>query len=379
MHFSYLVTVDVPQITPNPEQDKKIEAQIADIQKDLKDDGSSRNIMRDIVLKELYGLRNEFARKVHSQICTVMEPYSEQTDDLDYLQFEDHTEELREEYENGTIDCIKLPEGRKVSVDNRAVFDKFIIGEDGKVYQKYFGQLKHPKRSKRAKKMVAYKDYPYKKLYKTFDEFATKERYFDYDEENEGYGYTYNPDAFWDWYQIGGRWPKMFLVKDTCEEYSIGERSWCNEDKKYEAPEGYMWVAAARKKDIEWQAHYDWNLKKKTEFYHELVECFKKGECPQDWYAHITEDGIIAWGDKLYIKDETLEEFLVRCKVTEDYPYQIFPYGYLHEYDYVTEESVVMVDGKYKAIEDEDWYQKVKALFDESDDEKVFVGVDCHI
>ena len=104
-----------------------------------------------------------------------------------------------------------------------------------------------------------------------------------------------------------------------------------------------------------------------------------KGECPQDWYAHITEDGIIAWGDKLYIKDETLEEFLVRCKVTEDYPYQIFPYGYLHEYDYVTEESVVMVDGKYKAIEDEDWYQKVKALFDESDDEKVFVGVDCHI
>ena len=39
----------------------------------------------------------------------------------------------------------------------------------------------------------------------------------------------------------------------------------------------------------------------------------------------------------------------------------------------------IMEDGKYKAIEDKDWYQKVKALFDDSDDEKVFVGVDCHI
>ena len=379
MHFSYLVTVDVPQITPNPKQDIKIEEQIADMQKSLKDNGSNRNIMIDIVLKELLGLRNEFAREVYDQISYVMEPYSENTDDPEYLHFEDHTEELREEYENGTVDCIKLPEGRKVSVGSREIFNKFIIGKDGKVYQKYFGQLKHPKRSKRAKKMVAYKDYPYKKLYKTFDDFATKEKYFDYNEEYKGYGYLYNPDAFWDWYQIGGRWPKMFLVKDTCEEFSIGERSWCNEDKKYEAPDGYKWVAAARKKDIEWQAHYDWNLKKKTELYHELLECFEKGECPEDWHAKITEDGISTWGEKLYIKGETLEAFLTRYNVTEDYPYQIFPFGYLHDYDYVTSESVVMEDGKYKAIEDDDWYLKVKSLFDEADDEKVFVGVDCHI
>jgi len=378
MHFSYLVTADIPQVSPDPIKDIMVESEIKRLQSE-RESKEKDHIMIDIYLKELFGLRNPFARKVYDEIGSIMEPYSEQTEDPDYLQFEDYTEELRKEYETGTVDCIKLPEGRKVSVGSREVFDKFIIGKDGKVYQKYFGQLKHPKRSKRAKKMVAYRDYPYKKLYKTFDDFATKEKYFDYNEEYKGYGYLYNPDAFWDWYQIGGRWPKMFLVKDTCEEYSIGERSWCNESKKYEAPEGYMWVAAARKKDIEWQAHFDWNLKKKTEFYNELLECFQKGECPKDWYAEVTQDGIKSWGEMLYIKGETLEEFLKRYKVTEDYPYQIFPYGYLHEYDYVTEESVVMEDGKYKAIEDEDWYQKVKALFDDSDDEKVFVGVDCHI
>ena len=140
-----------------------------------------------------------------------------------------------------------------------------------------------------------------------------------------------------------------------------------------------MWVAAARKKDIEWQAHFEWNLKKKTEFYNELLECFQKGECPKDWYAEVNQDGIKSWGEMLYIKDETLEEFLKRYKVTEDYPYQIFPYGYLHDYDYVTEESVVMENNKYKAIDDEDWYRMVKKLFDDANDEKVFVGVDCHI
>jgi len=59
---------------------------------------------------------------------------------------------------------------------------------------------------------------------------------------------------FYDWCVIGGRWPRRFLVKESCKEYSIGERSWDDIDRKIDAPEGYFWVAAARKKDIEWQA-----------------------------------------------------------------------------------------------------------------------------
>lgn len=150
MHFSYLVTVDVPEIKPDPINDALVDTQIRKLELEKEAD-NSKKFMLDIYLKELYGLRNPFARKVYEQLYNVMEPYSENTENPDYLYFEDRTEELREEYENGTVDCIKLPEGRKVSVDNRAVFDKFIIGEDGKVYQKYYGQLKHPKRSKRAK------------------------------------------------------------------------------------------------------------------------------------------------------------------------------------------------------------------------------------
>lgn len=127
-----------------------------------------------------------------------------------------------------------------------------------------------------------------------------------------------------------------------------------------------------------WREYWE-DLKKKTELYHELLDCFAKGECPKEWYATLNEEGISTWGEMLYVKGETLEEFLKRYKVTEDYPYQIFPFGYLHDYDYVTEESVVMVNDKYKAIDDDEWYQMVKSIFDDADDEKVFVGVDCHI
>ena len=64
----------------------------------------------------------------------------------------------------------------------------------------------------------------------------------------------------------------MFLVKDDCEEYSIGERSWSNSETKYEAPEGYRWVVAARKKDIQWQVMHEWKITTATKEFYKLEE-----------------------------------------------------------------------------------------------------------
>lgn len=35
----------------------------------------------------------------------------------------------------------------------------------------------------------------------------------EYNEEEDALGYWYNPNGEWDWYCIGGRWPKFFKVK----------------------------------------------------------------------------------------------------------------------------------------------------------------------
>lgn len=83
---------------------------------------------------------------------------------------------------------------------------------------------------------------PYDKIYQTFEKFVEKEYGTFYYEEQEAYGYYYNPDAFYDWYSIGGRWPDMFLVKDDCGEYGIADRSWTCADKETKAPDGYHWT-----------------------------------------------------------------------------------------------------------------------------------------
>jgi len=36
----------------------------------------------------------------------------------------------------------------------------------------------------------------------------------EWNEEKQGYGYYNNPNGFWDWYQVGGRWVGFFAVKE---------------------------------------------------------------------------------------------------------------------------------------------------------------------
>lgn len=76
-----------------------------------------------------------------------------------------------------------------------------------------------------------------------------------FDSKTNTYGYYCNPNAFWDWYSIGGRWPFQFLVRDTAERIN-GERSWGNEDAVCEAPEGYISMDLLSIDMYESEVHY---------------------------------------------------------------------------------------------------------------------------
>lgn len=49
----------------------------------------------------------------------------------------------------------------------------------------------------------------------------------------DGETWWYNPDAKWDWYQIGGRWSGELQLRANAAEddYARGERSWTNENE----------------------------------------------------------------------------------------------------------------------------------------------------
>ena len=71
---------------------------------------------------------------------------------------------------------------------------------------------------------------------------------------------TYNPNSKWDWYEIGGRWNKILLVKEEVKDIEEGTPSWGNLDSiNKKAPEGFKWVTGAKIKDIEFEKAIEFN------------------------------------------------------------------------------------------------------------------------
>ena len=85
------------------------------------------------------------------------------------------------------------------------------------------------------------------------------------------------------------------MVKDTCEEYSFGESYRINESGG--APEGYLWVSAARKKDIEWDTMMSLAKKNARDNYEILKKAYQEQKMPEGYYGRFTEEGIIGFCD----------------------------------------------------------------------------------
>ncbi|MCI9290277.1 MAG: hypothetical protein HFE32_00560 [Clostridia bacterium] len=368
MHFITLVAVEVGDYPICKIADARINAEIAALSK-IKADSIPDKVLVKCRLTELRSLTNSFARAVDSAVEYKLEPYCECTENEEYLEFMDETENLKQQYESGE-DCIKLPSGKIVQA--YSMHNKFCI-KDGLVYEKNFGQLKQDKRSKRAKKMIALPQYPFKKLYKTFEEFAEKYCGYNYDEEKEAYGYYCNPNSFWDWYRIGGRWPCLFLVKADCEEYAPG-----NYDEDYKMPtppEGYKWASAARKKDIQWAALIEFKKKRMAERFEFLRSAFEKKELPKDeWYLKLKEDGIYDYENyAVYLNGESFEDNLIRRKYLVDSDYLSLPCYYVDDEYWHTQ------SGWWGSSDDDgEWKEKLKKFYDSLSDDAVLVSVDCH-
>lgn len=375
MHFRSLLTVNLPATTPDPEWEK-------DISKTLEELRSSQaekimdNVMLRIHSEMLNSIGNSFGRELIPVIREKMERFNYGTEDRRFLEFEDHTSEYLHAY-NENVTCIKLADGRIVEENSRFVWDRFIV-QNGLVYQKYAGPLHHPKRTKKAKKMKAILDYPRRKLYKSFEDYLEQECYAVLNEETGKYGEWYNPNGVYDWYSIGGRWPAMFLVKTDCTEYSFGERGLFTEEK-YPAPEGYMWVACARKKDIYWDEMRKWRNQKATERFHKLEEMFHTGET-EEKYLKVTEAGVLSYGELVYHKGETLEEYLKEYGIPDEWRYPIGVHDIFHEEQYLSKDQYERYDEEtHKWTTVEGWRETLDDFIDDAEDEEVFVGIDYHI
>lgn len=274
-----------------------------------------------------YG-QQEFELDIRNKVEELLEGYCFNTEDMKYLEFEDKTEEIKAQYEKDCVDCIRLPEGK--IIECAQIGNRFTV-KDGKVYQCYTSSAFKLKRTKRAKRMKALPNYPVKKLYRNIADYAYNCYKYTYDKQYNAYGFYYNPNAFYDYYKIGGRWSELFLVKDSCKEYVSGWTSF-DSHKTFDVPAGYRWVCAARKCDIEW------TLMRK-------------------YFIQQEKDSI-----ETGYSDES-----IRYK---SYKYLVDIFGFL--------EDGILVEQDNGIWEDDSWEQAVDSYISRLEDDAVIVGIDYH-
>ena len=149
------------------------------------------------------------------------------------------------------------------------------------------------------------------------------------------------------------------------------------DDSKHPAPEGYRWVACARKKDIQWDAMRQWRNKQAEERYHKVKEMFESGEDHGNMYR-VAEDGLYHWGDCIYRKDQTLEEYLDEFGYSEKWRYPISVCGIFIDENYYAE-GEVLFDADGKPRQHLSWQEITDIFIDDADDNTVFVGIDYHM
>lgn len=122
----------------------------------------------------------------------------------------------------------------------------------------------------------------------------------------EKQGYDFNPQAKWDWYQLGGRWAGFFKLKPLTKGVS-GELSWTREDNPPEAGTADQ----AQKKDIDFDQMREDNFEEACSTYDEFKEKLDAGDMtPSDGYFRY---GIENKGDRDNYDPETRDEYVARC------------------------------------------------------------------
>lgn len=165
----------------------------------------------------------------------------------------------------------------------------------------------------------------YKDDYEDFHDYMTNQGY-EYNEETKEYGYWENPNAQWDWYEVGGRWSGILLNKkgnrvDECKLKDIDWTTMYEKSKKEaeerwdSAPEGIHRFFAGIHKDDTRESY----VKRQSEFSTYAVitpdgEWHSKGDMGWFGISSETEEESKAWDLSFFnrfIKDADQELTLV--------------------------------------------------------------------
>ena len=305
-------------------------------------------------------------------VSDALAPYEEGTSNPELLQFKDKTDELLKDYDTDTMQVIRYPDGHLVGSYEKEFYERFKV-EDNKILERKPDATFEYWETIASRSLQLIPNYPVKDRL-TFEEFCCK--YNRYTKNEEGrWGYYYNPNSCWDWFQIGGGMSGSLLALSTALPnvlHSGGDSP---------APD-YIPVNAARMRDIAWAEMKELRYEAQLQYFNRLQKAFQIGDLSEVGYlTAITEEGIVRWPKVLaYKAGESFEEFLDRTGCAESNEYATSCYSF------VTKDGVWHSQGEmgwFGISSDDkterDWNNEVQEFFSDLNDDDFLVVVDCHI
>lgn len=318
-----------------------------------------------------------------------------------YMEFYDVEEEYRKRYEEEKPEYIVMPDGRLLPPHDNEFAVKVDKGEKEK---NPFAMTKQVIPSNLEKRNVDWSE-----IYPTFEEFIEDYGGYKKDDITGKYGYWQNPNAKWDWYEIGGRWAGFFKLKpgetgfqgkqyNFTQEYPESNRA----DVCFKAQ---LDLEGMRKESMD-RAKARWELARKimltTDFldWDEVKEKFNvtptkdsKGdvEAARKFYwaqpvvkrfrdYSVTEEGrnnelldLFSGPDEFQVP---LEVYLERARHRAVTTHAYVRHGKWHEHGRMM--MFATIDPGTE-IDEETWWSKYSNMLDSLPDDALLVLVDCHI
>ena len=377
MHFSVLVPVQV-NVTDQDHEHVAAATLRRAILTELLSGTDPKNISRKVSLevedKYCAALHNAFASAVDTAVDEAMAPYSQDTEDPRYCIFEDETEGLKAQFETDTIECIQY--GTKYY--GKRDIPGFKVCNDGVVREVTESGQEFLSAKAQQMRVVTI---PVKEFYKTFRKYASQ--YSSYNKEKKAWGYYTNPNCFYDWYSIGGRWQAPFLVKAECEDYAEGVCGAGGDGSLPDAPDGYKWTSAARIKDLQIDAMVQHSIDEFTERYRKYEKMWDAQVIVDEdgRYIELKSDGIYSFGRRVFDPSVSLEVALNEQNYTAKNALSRMLYAYLDtRIEMEPDEYGELPSGYHEeGCVDGAWEDVINNFIAEFDPETVLVMVDCHM
>lgn len=186
-----------------------------------------------------------------ADIDEILAPFCET--DENFFEFVDYTDEMKKEYYNDTVERIKMPDGKCYDTNEKMFIrkvskDDYYRNMNGETPTRLNGYISFGVNGLNTEYILydyiekggVLVDVPVKEAM-TLGEYATE--YCGYSKQDENvpdeeasFGYYCNPNAKWDWFQIGGRWNDYMKAKSGafCNSCKISEIDFTPDEKDLE-------------------------------------------------------------------------------------------------------------------------------------------------